>query len=115
MLNSPQHFFFYEAYVKHFALSDQFWLLVFSHVLKFLSINLFAEFLIVILIKNVLKKALNNFRGHITAKKKPQKAKSCDSFLIAHFGLQHANAGRHSPLGYAIDCKFGFDFGSGPG
>ena len=30
-----------------------------------------------------------------------------------HFGLQQANAGGHSPPGYAIDGKFGFDFGSG--
>ena len=69
MLNSPPILFFYEAYIKHFALSDQFGLLVFSHVLQFLSINLFAVFLIIILTINVLKKALNNFRGHITAKK----------------------------------------------
>ena len=38
--------FFDEAYVKHIALSDQFWLQVFSHVLKFLSINFLAVFLI---------------------------------------------------------------------
>ena len=68
-------------------------MLVFSHVLK-LSINLFAVFLIIILITNVLKKAaLNNFRGHITAKKMPQKAKSCDILFNVHFGLQQANAG----------------------
>ena len=30
-------------------------------------------------------------------------------FLIVHFGLQ-INARRHSPSGYAIDHKFGFDF-----
>ena len=88
MLNSPHYtLFFYEAYVRHFALSDQFLLQVFSHVLKFLSINLLAVFLInklilslpkiqrilikiiiTILIINVLKMALNNFRGHITEK-----------------------------------------------
>ena len=87
--NSPPYtLIFHEAYVKHFALSDQLWLLVLSHVLKFLSINLLAVFLInklippqknkkktiiirisvIILIVNVLKVALNNFKGHITAK-----------------------------------------------
>ena len=50
MLNSPPPpfilFFYGEAYVKHFALSNQFCLVVFSHVLKFLSINLLAVVLI---------------------------------------------------------------------
>ena len=61
--------------------------------------------IIIILIIDVLKAALNNFRGHITAKDCLRRPK------IVHFGLQQANAGGHSPLGYAIDCKFGFDFG----
>ena len=56
-------------------------MLVYSHVLKFLSINLFAVFLIIILIINVLKKALNNFRGHITAKKCLRRPKVVTFFL----------------------------------
>ena len=43
-------------------------------------------------------------------KKLPLKGKSCGIFLVVHFGLQ-GNARGHSPLGYAIDYKFGFDFG----
>ena len=38
------------------------------------------------------------------------KGKSCDIFLAVHFGLQ-VNPRGHSPPDYAIDYKFGFDFG----
>ena len=57
MLNStPYTLFFDEAYVKHIALRDQFWLQGFCHVLKFLSINLLAVFLINKLILSPPKK-----------------------------------------------------------
>ena len=52
MMNGPV----YETYVKHFALSNQFRLLVFRHVLKFLLINLLAVFLINTLISPSQKK-----------------------------------------------------------
>ena len=46
----------------------------------------------------------------ISLQKLHLKRKSCGIFLIEHFGLQ-VNARGHSPPGYAIDYKFGFDFG----
>ena len=38
------------------------------------------------------------------------KGKSCSIFLIVHFGLQ-VNPRGHSPLDFAIDYNFDFDFG----
>ena len=55
------------------------------------------------------KRLLTTLETISLQKKLPLKGKSCDIFLIVHFGLQ-VNATGHSPPGYTIDYKFGFDF-----
>ena len=63
-----------------------------------------------ILIMNVLKVALNNFRGHITAKDCLRRPKSMTFFLS--FTLVYSRPMQvGTDPGYAINCKFGFDFG----
>ena len=76
---------------------------------------MFAVFLIKKLNKNVLKKALNNFRGYITAKKCLRRPKVVAFFLSCTLVCCRPMQDGAVPLAtHAIDCKFGFDFGSGP-
>ena len=62
------------------------------------------------IIINVLKAHWTTLEAILLQKIASEGQLNCCSFLIVHFGLQ-ANAGRHGPPNYAIDYKFGFDFG----
>ena len=59
---------------------------------------------------NVSKVAFNHYRDHITAKKTASEGQKLWYFRYRALWSTGQCKG-HSPLGYAIDYKFGFDFG----